>query len=281
MSEAKDIGRTLTGRPTVEGAGVILKRVFGYHEVPLLDPFLLFDDFGSTRAEDYIAGFPRHPHRGIETVTYMLHGTVKHGDSLGNAGEIGDGRVQWMTAGSGIIHQEMPQRQKDYLRGFQLWVNLPAKRKMMGPRYQDVTPADIPVVREADGTEVKVIAGKYGKAQGPVKDIICDPEYLDIRVPGRTRFLHEVKKGHTHFVYVLEGMAAFDRKGTRLTAGQLGLYGDGRDIAVETGTLGVRFVSVSGKPLGEPVAWRGPIVMNSEAELDLAFEEYREGRFIK
>jgi hypothetical protein len=273
--------RVLSGRPTEEGAGVNLNRIFGYHEVPLFDPFLMLDDFGSSDPADYVAGFPWHPHRGIETVTYLLHGTVRHEDSLGNGGEIADGQVQWMTAGSGIIHQEMPLPQKDYLRGLQLWVNLPAKFKMMGPRYQDLKAADIPTVRESSGAVIKVIAGTYGKARGPIRDIVCDPEYLDIDLPPRASFVHEIEPDHTAFIFVIDGEGIFDAKGKTLSAGHIGLYGDGRPIAAAAGKEGVRFICVSGRPIGEPVAWRGPIVMNTQAELDLAFAELRAKTFIK
>jgi redox-sensitive bicupin YhaK (pirin superfamily) len=281
MSHLRNIRRVLTGRTTLEGAGVNLKRIFGFAEVPIFDPFLMLDDFGSSNPEDYLPGFPWHPHRGIETVTYMLHGTVKHGDSLGNKGEIKDGQVQWMTAGSGIVHQEMPQRQKDYLRGLQLWVNLPAKDKMMKPRYRDIRASDMPEVRGPEGSRVKVVAGRYKKAQGPVKDIICRPEYLDIQLPAKVSFSHPLSKGQTVFVYVLDGGGTFDANKKTLKAGQLGLYGDGQAITVEAGREGLRFLCISGQPLGEPVAWGGPIVMNTKEELDRAFQEYSDGTFIK
>ena len=269
------------GRETLEGAGVRLKRAFGTREVPRFDPFLMLDDFGSRDPDDYMAGFPWHPHRGIETVTYMLHGTVRHGDSMGNKGEISDGQVQWMTAGSGIIHQEMPQKQQDYLRGFQLWVNLPAKNKMMDPRYRDIKAKDIPEFRSKDGTRVKVIAGRYEGLTGPVKDIICDPEYLDIQVPSGLKFEHPVKKGHAVFAYAVEGGGAVHPDQKSIQEGFLVHFSDGEKIALETGPSGLRFLLVSGQPIGEPVAWRGPIVMNTEEELALAFEEYRNGTFIK
>jgi hypothetical protein len=280
-SSHRTLHRAFTGRPTEEGAGVNLKRIFGYHEVPLFDPFLMLDDFGSSDPADYVAGFPWHPHRGIETVTYLLHGTVRHEDSLGNGGEIADGQVQWMTAGSGIIHQEMPQPQSDYLRGLQLWVNLPAKLKMMGPRYRDLKAEDIPVVHERSGASVKVIAGSYGPARGPVRDIICSPEYLDVRLPGGATFVHDVEPDHTAFVYLLDGNGVFDAKGAPLSAGQTGLFSAGRTISAAAGPAGVRFICVSGRPIGEPVAWRGPIVMNTQEELDAAFQELRAKTFIK
>jgi redox-sensitive bicupin YhaK (pirin superfamily) len=269
------------GRERRDGAGVLLKRVFAHREVPKFDPFLLFDDFGGRDPEDYLPGFPWHPHRGIETVTYMLHGVVRHGDSMGNEGEIRDGQVQWMTAGSGIVHQEMPQRQADYLRGFQLWVNLPAADKMMDPRYRDIRATDIPEQASGDGVVVKVIAGRYGKLTGPVRDIIGDPEYLDVQVPAGRVFEHPVTKGHTAFAYVFkgEGIGAGGRK--PVPEDTLALFGDGERLALEGGAGGCRFLLVSGKPIGEPVAWGGPIVMNTQAELDLAFEQFRNGTFIR
>lgn len=281
MSQGRTLKSIYIGRPTMEGAGVRLHRVFGYDQVPSFDPFLMLDDFGSANPDEYLAGFPWHPHRGIETVTYMLHGEVKHGDSMGNQGAIGDGQIQWMTAGSGVIHQEMPQRQSDYLRGFQLWVNLPAQKKMIAPRYQDIEAKDVPETGHKGGASVKVLAGRYGDCQGPVRDIVCDPLYLDIRVPSHGHFIHAAPPDHTAFVYAVEGEGTFDRKNKALTAGCLGLYGEGGEIAVTAGPGGVRFLLVAGKPLGEPVAWRGPIVMNTEAELDQAFREYRNGTFIQ
>lgn len=280
-SSQRSIRRIFPGRPTEEGAGVNLRRIFGYHEVPLFDPFLMLDDFGSSDPADYVAGFPWHPHRGIETVTYLLHGTVRHEDSLGNGGEIADGQVQWMTAGSGIIHQEMPLAQKDFLRGLQLWVNLPAAKKMMAPRYQGIKAADIPEVRETSAAVVKVIAGTYGRVRGPVRDIVCDPEYLDVTLPAGGRFVHDVEPDHTAFVYVIDGGGSFDAEDTALAAGKAGLYGPGRTLTAAAGKDGARFICVSGRPIGEPVAWRGSVVMNTEAELDLAFAELASKTFIK
>ena len=258
-----------------------LKRVFGFNEVPRFDPFLLLDDFGSRKPADYVAGFPWHPHRGIETVTYMLHGTVEHGDSLGNKGKITDGQIQWMTAGSGIIHQEMPLEQPDFLRGIQLWVNLPAVDKMMPPRYRDIQAPDVPEFRSEDGLSVKVIAGRYGRLRGPVRDIVSDPEYLDVRLPAGLEFRHEVESGHTVFAYALEGDGTCLADGTTLREGTLAHFGDGGAAVLGAGPRGLRFLLVSGKPIGEPVAWRGPIAMNTKEELALAFEELRNGTFIK
>jgi quercetin 2,3-dioxygenase len=281
MSEKRTVQKVYFGRPTEEGAGVHLHRVFGHAELPLFDPFLMLDDFGSSRPEDYMAGFPWHPHRGIETVTYMLHGSVAHSDSLGNSGVIRDGQIQWMTAGGGIIHQEMPERQMDYLKGLQLWVNLPAKDKMMAPRYRDIAAEACPVVKAKSGAEVKVLAGRFGAARGPVQDLVIDPGYLDVRVPAGARFDHEIPAKHTAFAYVLEGGGAFGGAQGALAQGQLGLYGHGPAVSVEAGPAGVRFILVYGQPLGEPIAWGGPIVMNTEAELEQAFREYREGTFTK
>jgi len=269
-------------RPTMEGAGVRLKRAFGYHDVPRFDPFLMFDDFHSENPDDYIAGFPWHPHRGIETVTYMLGGTVEHGDSMGNTGVIGPGDLQWMTAGSGIVHQEMPQRTRGMLAGFQLWVNLPARQKMMDPRYRDIKAADPPVVRLGGGVSVKVIAGEIGGAKGPVRDIVVEPQYLDVIVPAKKSFEHKIKRGHTAFAYVIEGEGEF-APDAKEPAGpeHVLLFGDGDSVAIKAQEAPLRFLLVSGKPLGEPVAWGGPIVMNTQAELELAFEEYDNGTFLK
>ena len=281
MSEEKMIKKIYTGRATIEGASVRLHRAFGFIEVPIFDPFLMLDDFGSKDPEDYLAGFPWHPHRGMETVTYMIHGTVDHSDSLGNSGSISDGQVQWMSAGSGIIHQEMPQLQKDYLRGIQLWVNLPAKNKMMNPRYRDIKAEEIPTVHDENGVEVRVIAGIYKNTEGPVKDIICEPEYLDIKIPLEKSFKYFFKKDHTAFVYLLEGEGYFDSRKEKLAAGQLGLYGNGEEIEINSISDELRILCISGKPIREPIAWRGPVVMNDDAEITKAFEEYQNGTFIK
>lgn len=281
MSATRKIKQIYKGRETIEGAGVRLERVFGYREIPRFDPFLMLDDFGSKDPDDYIAGFPWHPHRGIETVTYMLHGTVKHSDSMGNKGEISDGQIQWMTAGSGIIHQEMPVKQNDYLRGFQLWVNLPGDHKMMRPRYQDIKAADIPEHTSENGTKVKVIAGHYQGLAGPVKDIIGNPEYLDIYVPAQTKFERVIPNGQTVFAYAIAGEGYFDADKKKILDGFLVLYGDGEKTSVETVHVGVRFLLISGKPIEEAIAWRGPIVMNTEDELDRAFKEFHDGTFIK
>jgi redox-sensitive bicupin YhaK (pirin superfamily) len=284
MSTFRAMKRVFSGKPTIEGAGVRLKRAFGYHEVPLFDPFLLLDDFHSDNPADYLAGFPWHPHRGIETVTYVLHGSVRHGDSIGNSGVIQSGDVQWMTAGSGIIHQEMPEQANgNLLWGLQLWVNLPASHKMMPPRYRDVSNAQIPEVTLQDGVAVKIICGTVAGVKGPAQDIIADPEYLDVTVPAGTAFEYPVKDGYTVFAYVLEGQGYFDQQKTQLIQPeQLVLFDKSGDtVAMLTETDSLRLLLISGKPIGEPVAWYGPIVMNTQAELQQAFEEYSNGTFIK
>ncbi len=279
----RKIKEALQSIPTMEGAGVRLKRGFGHGQAPRFDPFLMLDDFHSSDPADYLAGFPWHPHRGIETITYLLEGMVEHGDSMGNTGTIGAGDVQWMTAGSGVIHQEMPQESPTgTMWGLQFWANLPADRKMMPPRYQDVKAADIPEVTLTGGVTVKIIAGSVNGVEGPVKDIIIEPEMLDITIPAGTLYEHPLPAGHTVFVYLLSGGALFDESGKEYHQETVLLFGsEGDAVKVETGNGIVRFVLVSGKPLGEPVAWGGPIVMNSREELQLAFKEYEKGTFIK
>lgn len=271
-------------KPTIEGAGVHLRRAFGFYEMPGLDPFLLMDDFRSENPREYQAGFPWHPHRGMETITYVLDGDVEHGDSLGNAGVISAGDIQWMTAGSGIVHQEMPKGdRKGRMFGFQLWSNLPRKDKMMDPRYQEVKAKEIPVVKTADGASVRVVAGEVDGVRGPVKDIVSDPEYLDVSVPAGKRFVHATKADHTVFAYVFEGEGRFNSADPKARQGDgtLVLYGPGTAIEVETDGKPVRFLLVSGKPLAEPVAWHGPIVMNTDSEIRTAFREFQEGTFVK
>jgi len=283
MSKIREVKVTLKSRSTMEGAGVRLKRAFGYAD-PSLDPFLLLDDFRSDNPNDYLAGFPWHPHRGIETITYMLHGQVEHGDSMGNSGVIGAGDVQWMTAGNGIIHQEMPKRNVDdpLLAGFQLWANLPASHKMMDPRYRDITKEQIPEVTVNDNVRVKVICGEINGVKGPVQDIITDPEYLDVSIDPNSEFKHVVGNDHNVFAYVVEGEGVFDpSKDDLVNEGNLVIYRNGDEVVVRTKEKPVRFLLISGKPIGEPVAWRGPIVMNTEEELRIAFNEYNKGTFIK
>ena len=284
MNKIRKIKVTLKSRPTMEGAGVRLKRAFGYAD-ELLDPFLLLDDFHSDNPSDYMAGFPWHPHRGIETITYMLHGKIEHGDSLGNGGVIEAGDVQWMTAGSGIIHQEMPKKDKNnnLLWGFQLWANLPASHKMMDPRYRDVKSSNIPeVYLSGNKVKVKIVAGEINGVKGPVKDIITDPEYLDITISPNSEFIHIIKEGYNAIAYTIDGKGHFDDKKDELVGNEtLVIYKDGDTIKISTEEEGVRFLLISGKPLKEPVAWRGPIVMNTQEELSIAFNEYENGTFIK
>ncbi len=276
------IKKILKNRPTLEGAGVHLKRVFGYHEVSLFDPFLLLDHFGSDNPDDYLAGFPWHPHRGIETITYMIEGKVLHEDSLGNSGTIGTGDVQWMTAGCGIIHQEMPHEHKGLMQGFQLWANLPAKDKMMHPRYRDVSCDEIPEVTLKDKVKVKIICGEINGTKGPVQDIVTEPEYFDVALESNAHFKHPVKQGHNVFAYIFDGEGFFDSKQKEaIGKDNLVLYKDGDFVEIYTRVAPVRFLLISGKPIGEPVAWNGPIVMNTNEELRIAFQEYRNGTFIK
>ncbi|UGV41513.1 pirin family protein [Methanococcoides orientis] len=300
MGVTRSIKKIMKSMPTIEGAGVHLKRAFGFNHVPQLDPFLLLDDFHSNDPKEYIMGFPWHPHRGIETITYMLSGEVEHGDSMGNKGLIESGDVQWMTAGSGIIHQEMPKGQEGTtLWGFQLWANLPASHKMMEPRYQEVKSEQIPEVATDNGIWIKIICGEVNGTKGPVQDIVTDPEYLDITIPPETSFSHPTKPGYTVFAYVLEGEGSFGKdqepysfevEGAKYfdlnepsTIGpeNLVMFDDGDEIVATAGNKGLRFLLISGKPINEPVAWYGPIVMNTQEELKVAFEEYRNGTFIK
>lgn len=276
----RTIKRIYTGRPVTEGAGVKLQRLFSTPEAGQLDPFLMLDDFRSDNPAEFLPGFPWHPHRGIETITYVLKGDVEHGDSLGNNGVITTGAVQWMTAGSGIIHQEMPKGDEHgSMHGFQLWANLPASDKMMDPRYRDLTAADIPVVERHDGTVVNVIAGTFDGRSGPMEEIVIDPEYLDVQLPAGVEFAHPTTSGHTVFIYIIGGTLEVD--GRTVADRDLVLFNNGTEMGVKAGTDGARFLLVSGAPLNEPIAWRGPIVMNTDAELDIAFEEYRNGTFIK
>ena len=283
MKETRKIQKLIKSKPTLEGAGVHLKRVFGFTEVPLFDPFLLLDDFRSDNPAHYLKGFPWHPHRGIETITYMLSGDVEHGDSMGNRGVISSGDTQWMTAGSGIIHQEMPKGGPDgRMEGFQLWANLPRSHKMMEPRYRDIKSRQVPEVVLENGVRIKVICGRAGDKQGPVQDIVIDPEYLDVTVPAKTDFIHSTKRGHTVFAYVIEGKGHFENQKAPFSGnGTLCLFGDGEQVVVSTEDDALRFLLISGRPINEPVAWYGPIVMNTDEELETAFEEYRNGTFIK
>jgi len=269
-----------SGVASVDGAGVHLYRIFGYHDTPLFDPFLLLDDFRNDKPENYLEGFPWHPHRGIETITYMLEGSAEHGDSLGNSGVIRRGEVQWMTAGSGIIHQEMPKPDaQGRMYGFQLWANLPATHKMIAPRYQDISANHIPEVNDPRGATVKVICGSYLNTKGPVEDIVIEPQYWDVRIMPDTQLVLPVKPGFTCFVYCYGGDAVIDE--TTVINHQVVLFEDGEDILIQSGKAGVNLLFVSGKPLGEPISWRGPIVMNSKEEIDLAFRQLANDTFIQ
>ena len=292
----------VASQPTIEGAGVKLNRAFGFGATNEFDPFLLLDDFRNDRPDDYRAGFPWHPHRGIETITYVLAGTVEHGDSLGNRGNLGAGDVQWMTAGRGILHQEMPQGDAaGRMHGFQLWANLPSHLKMTAPRYQDVKAQDIPEVVDDDGTRLRVVCGEFWGKRGPIEGVAADPRYLDISVPPGRRKTFKVETERHAFAYVFEGAGDFraasrpfgvlteksdgnngeyvarERTGNR----SLVLFDRGDEVTVQAGDDGIRFLLVSGKPIEEPVAWYGPIVMNTQAELQQAFSELRQGTFIR
>jgi redox-sensitive bicupin YhaK (pirin superfamily) len=280
MQTTRKIQMVLSGQPTVEGAGVHLNRVFGHRELPSFDPFLMLDDFRSDTPAHYRKGFPWHPHRGIETITYVLKGDVEHGDSLGNKGVISSGDVQWMTAGSGIIHQEMPKGDDDgAMHGFQLWANLPAAQKMMAPRYRGIAADQIPTVALESGITINVIAGMIGDARGPMDDIVIDPEYFDCRLPAGQTFVHPTKPAYTALIYVIGGSG--QTGGQTIDNGKLVLFGDGTQLVVSAAAEPLRFLLLTGAPLNEPVAWRGPIVMNTQAELETAFRAYREGTFIK
>jgi redox-sensitive bicupin YhaK (pirin superfamily) len=296
----RPIKQVLQAKPTIEGAGVKLKRAFGFGNTSEFDPFLLFDDFRNDTPADYLAGFPWHPHRGIETITYVLAGNVEHGDSLGNRGSLGAGDVQWMTAGSGILHQEMPQGDaQGRMHGFQLWANLPSALKMTRPRYQDVAAQDIPEVVDDDGTRVRVICGDFWGRKGPVEGVAADPRYVDISVPPGQRKHLAVETSRHAFAYVFAGSGTFrdasqprgvltepvdgtdtvkrDESGNR----SLVLFDSGDEVVVQAGDEGIRFLLVSGKPIEEPVAWYGPIVMNTQEQLRRAVTELRDGTFIK
>jgi quercetin 2,3-dioxygenase len=268
-------------KPFLEGAGVKVRRAFGFRDVERLDPFLMMDDFHSDDPKDYMAGFPLHPHRGIETVTYMIKGEVEHRDNIGNRGVIGPGDVQWMTAGSGIMHEEMPRRTEGMMQGFQLWVNLPRAHKMIPPRYREVKREEIPVIEPRIGVEVKVVAGKVDGTVGPVKDLVVKVRYLDVELAPERQWVLEVPEDHSAFAYVFQGKGSFDNSNEQFGPEHLVMFGEGDSIMVKSRQNGVRFLLASGEPLREPVAWGGPIVMNTEAELEQAFEEIKQGTFIK
>ncbi len=296
----RPVKRVSDAQPTIEGAGVRLHRAFGFGDPSDHDPFLLLDDFRNARPEDYLQGFPWHPHRGIETITYVLAGNVAHGDSLGNDGTLGAGDVQWMTAGSGIVHQEMPTGDAaGRMEGFQLWANLPSSLKMTAPRYQDVEAKEVPEVVEDDGTSVRIVCGDFWGKKGPVDGIAADPRFLDVSVPPGVRRRLPVETSNTAFAYVFEGSGSFEDASApqpvRTETGgveryvhpaefgnrSLVLFDRGDEIVVQAGERGIRFLFVSGKPIEEPVAWRGPIVMNTDEELRQAYRELREGTFIR
>ena len=283
--QARRVARVIQPEATSDGAGVKLKRSIATATLDYLDPFLLFDHFGSENSDDYIAGFPMHPHRGIETVTYMLAGAVKHRDSSGNAGIIRAGDVQWMTAGGGIMHEEMPELEGGRLDGFQLWVNLPARLKMIRPRYQEIAAGDIPTIGGKDGVQIRVIAGTVGDARGSVKEIAADPTYLDISIPANTSFTHSIPRGHTAFAYVFAGEGIFgiasDDDGKQAGAPRLVVFDDGDQVQVKALDNGARFLLISGKPLNEPIARYGPFVMNTEEEIEQALLDLRRGTFVK
>jgi quercetin 2,3-dioxygenase len=283
MTMVRDIRLLSPSQPTIEGAGVHLRRAFGFGREELFDPFLMLDDFRGDHPSQYEAGFPWHPHRGIETITYVLEGEVDHGDSMGNKGTIGPGDVQWMTAGSGIIHQEMPRGDaRGHMGGFQLWANLPAVQKMIDPRYQGFTAGEIPIEESADA-RVRVICGSVGASTGPVREIVIEPEYLDVTLEPLVAWSHPTRPGHTVFAYLFEGSARLDGAEEETAAGHgtVILFGDGDLVSVVAGPSGARFLLVSGKPLHEPIAWRGPIVMNTRQELDTAWHELDNGTFVK
>jgi redox-sensitive bicupin YhaK (pirin superfamily) len=296
----RPIKQLIKAKPTTEGAGVQLHRAFGFGKTGDFDPFLLLDDFRNENPEDYRAGFPWHPHRGIETITYVLTGTVDHGDSLGNEGTIAAGGVQWMTAGSGIIHQEMPHGDPDgRMHGFQLWANLPSSLKMTSPRYQDIHSPDIPEVVDDDGTKMRVICGNVWGLKGPVDGIAADPHYVDVSVPPGNKKRLPIETTRHAFAYVFAGSGNFCNASAPLAVPTEGtgwadtslseeaenrsliLFDSGDEVVVQAGETGIRFLLVSGKPLKEPVAWYGPIVMNTQKELRQAFSEFQEGTFLK
>jgi quercetin 2,3-dioxygenase len=274
---ARKVIKVVRGMPTSDGAGVKLTRVIGQPALEALDPFLLLDEFRSDEGSDYVAGFPDHPHRGFETVTYMLAGRMKHGDHMGNVGLLRPGSVQWMTAGRGIVHSEMPEQENGLLWGFQLWVNLPAKDKMTAPRYQDIDPEKIPMVNAKDGVGIRVIAGKVGAVEGPVQGVATEPLYLDIMLPGQVAYGVRVPETHSVFAYVFEGDARI--AGREIQRGELAVLDDGDLVDLVAGDEGARLILVAGKPLREPIAKYGPFVMNTKQQIHEAIADYQAGRF--
>jgi quercetin 2,3-dioxygenase len=278
-SSLRKVQHIIVPQPVIEGAGVKLKRSIGTRMLDYLDPFLLLDHFASNDPADYQAGFPFHPHRGIETVTYLLRGQVDHRDSIGNSGSIGAGDVQWMTAGGGIMHEEMPQPRPEGIDGFQIWVNLPAKLKMSRPRYQGVLANEIPEVQVAAAT-IRIITGSVDGVDGPVKGIAADPTYLDVSLPPDSSFTHQIPQGQTAFAYLFDGEASFDGDGDRIKHTRLIVFGDGDYVNVSTKDISVRFLLVSGNPLNEPIARYGPFVMNTRGEIEQALRDLRDGTFV-
>ena len=279
-SSERRVVTTIRGRPASDGAGVKLTRVIGQPSLPDLDPFLMLDEFGSDKGADYIGGFPDHPHRGFETVTYMLAGRMRHGDNQGNVGLLRPGSVQWMTAGRGIIHSEMPEQEEGLMQGFQLWVNLPAKDKMCKPRYQDIDPENVPVVERADGTKVKVLVGSFDGVRGPVTDVATDPLYLDITLPAGTSVSVPVDAAHNAFAYPFEGQVRIGAEPQLVERGQLAVLSLGDSVTIQGGPQGGRLILVAGRPLREPVAKYGPFVMNTPDEIHQAIADYQAGRFV-
>ena len=285
--QLRKVTEIIEPQPVLEGAGVKLKRSIATRTLDHVDPFLLFDHFGSENPEDYLKGFPMHPHRGIETVTYMIDGQVDHQDSIGNSGTIGAGDVQWMTSGSGIMHEEMPRAHTGEMIGFQLWVNLPARLKMMTPRYQNIDADQIPSINRDDGVNIRIIAGEVDNVRGPVTEIVADPTYLDVTVPPGGSFSHPVKRGHAAFAYVFEGEGRFgvddETSGNQniISEPKLVVFGEGDYINTSTADQPVRFLLISGQPLNEPIARYGPFVMNTQAEIEQALADLKEGTFVK
>jgi len=288
MNEYRSVKKIMRARRTKEGAGVVLNRAIGFGDPYECDPFLLFDDFSSDDPDDFVKGFPWHPHRGIETITYVLKGEVEHEDSLGNKGKIGKGDIQWMTAGSGIYHQEMPLGDgSGKMQGFQLWANLPKKHKMTTPKYRGVLSKDLPEIRKENGTTVRVIAGRYDDVTGPVKDVVIDPEYFDIAIPQGIEYVQGTTPGHRVLFYVYGGTGYIETslkgsvKKEKIESRNMVLFGDGERIKIAAGDSELRFLMISGRPINEPIAWYGPIVMNTDEELRAAYDELQKGTFVK
>ena len=279
MTRPRPVARLARGTPASDGAGVKLNRVIGTATLPAVDPFLMLDEFRSDDAADYIAGFPDHPHRGFETVTYMLAGRMRHRDNKGHEGLLEAGSVQWMTAGRGIVHSEMPEQENGLMQGFQLWVNLPAKDKMTAPRYQEIPPRDIPVAELPGGVRVKVIAGALGSVQGPINGIAIEPVLLDVALPAGARFAMPLPSGHNVFLYVFEGIAAVGGDGAAVPRGSVAVLGEGDGVALAAPEGAARVLLAAGHPLNEPVARYGPFVMNTEQQLREALRDFQLGKF--